>query len=46
MLTFVTLYAETKLNYMYEHMDSAESLDVVNLTTISADTKKSLPGQT
>ena len=31
-----------KLDYMYEHMASAESLDIVNLPTISADTKKSL----
>ena len=29
-----------KLDYMYEHMASAESLDVVNLPTISVDTKK------
>ena len=33
------------MDYMYEHTDSAESLDVVNLSTISADTKKSLLGQ-
>ena len=32
-----------KLDYMYEHMPSAESLDFVNLPTISADTKQSLP---
>ena len=30
---------------MYEHMASAGSLDVVNLPTISADTKMSLHGQ-
>ena len=28
---------------MYEHMATAESLDFVNLPTIGADTKKSLP---
>ena len=34
-----------KLEYMYEHMASDGSLDVVNLLTISADTKVSLYGQ-
>ena len=34
-----------KLDYMYEHMASAGSLDVVNLPTISADTKMSLHGK-
>ena len=32
-------------DYMYEHMASAGSLDVVNLPTISADTKMSLHKQ-
>ena len=32
-----------KLDYIYEHMASVGSLDVVSLTTISADTKMSLP---
>ena len=32
-----------KLDYMYEHMASARSLDVDNLPTMSADTKMSLP---
>ena len=31
------------LDYIYEHMASVGSLDVVSLTTISADTKMSLP---
>ena len=32
-----------KLDYIYEHMASVGSLDAVSLTTISADTKMSLP---
>ena len=31
------------LDYMYEHMASVGSLDVVNLPTLSADTKMFLP---
>ena len=31
-----------ELDYMYEHMATVESLEVVNLPAISADTKMSL----
>ena len=33
------------VDYMYDHMASAGSLDVVNLPTISADTIMSLHGR-
>ena len=36
---------EQTFDYMYECVASAGSLDVVNLPTISADTKMSLHGQ-
>ena len=42
---FVTVKAGEQLGYMYEHMARDGSLDVVNLLTISADTKVSLHGQ-
>ena len=32
-----------KLDYMYEHMASVGSLDVVNLPTMSTETEMSLP---
>ena len=31
-----------KLDYMYEHMAYVGSLDIINLPTMNADTKKSL----
>ena len=37
------MHGENHMDYMYTHMASDESLDVVNLPTISADTNKSLP---